>query len=53
MLKVIAASVADAQPVFDKIIDSAAQLFAERLALMILQADAQDMLHVAGIRFVR
>ena len=42
----------DAQPVFDKIIDSAAQLFPDALALMILQADAQDMLHVAGIRFV-
>ncbi len=52
VLKVIAASVDDAQPVFDKIIDSAAQLFPEALALMILQADAQDMLHVAGIRFV-
>ena len=52
VLKVIAASVDDAQPVFDKIIDSAAQLFPDALALMILQVDAQDMLHVAGIRFV-
>ena len=52
VLNVIAASVDDAQPVFDKIIDSAAQLFPNALALMILQADAQDMLHVAGIRFV-
>ena len=52
VLKVIAASVDDAQPVFDKIIDSAAQLFPNALALMILQVDAQDMLHVAGIRFV-
>ncbi len=53
VLNVIAASVDDAQPVFDKIIDSAAQLFPDALALMILQTDAQDMLHVAGIRFVR
>ncbi len=52
VLNVIAASVDDAQPVFDKIIDSAAQLFPNALALMILQTDAQDMLHVAGIRFV-
>ena len=52
VLKVIAASVEDAQPVFDKIIASAAQLFPDALALMILQVDAQDMLHVAGIRFV-
>jgi GAF domain-containing protein/CheY-like chemotaxis protein len=52
VLNVIAASVDDAQPVFDKIIDSAAQLFPNALALMILQADAQNMLHVAGIRFV-
>ncbi len=52
VLGVIAASVDDAQPVFDKIIDSAAQLFPNALALVILQADAQDMLHVAGIRFV-
>ncbi|HYN62120.1 MAG TPA: GAF domain-containing protein, partial [Rubrivivax sp.] len=52
VLNVIAASVDDAQPVFDKIIDSAAQLFPNALALMILQVDAQDMLHVAGIRFV-
>ncbi|MGL6112506.1 MAG: GAF domain-containing protein, partial [Rubrivivax sp.] len=52
VLNVIAASVDDAQPVFDKIIDSAAQLFPDALALMILQTDAQDMLHVAGIRFV-
>ena len=52
VLNVIAASVDDAQPVFNKIIDSAAQLFPDALALMILQADAQDMLHVAGIRFV-
>ncbi len=52
VLNVIAASVDDAQPVFDKIIDSAAQLFPEALALMILQTGAQDMLHVAGIRFV-
>jgi GAF domain-containing protein len=52
VLNVIAASVDDAQPVFDKIIDSAAQLFPDALALMILQTGAQDMLHVAGIRFV-
>jgi signal transduction histidine kinase/DNA-binding response OmpR family regulator/putative methionine-R-sulfoxide reductase with GAF domain len=52
VLKVIAASVDDAQPVFDKIIDSAAQLFPNALALMILQVDAEDMLHLAGIRFV-
>jgi GAF domain-containing protein/DNA-binding response OmpR family regulator len=52
VLNVIAASVDDAQPVFDKIIDSAAQLFPNALALMILQVDAQDMLHLAGIRFV-
>jgi GAF domain-containing protein/DNA-binding response OmpR family regulator len=52
VLNVIAASVDDAQPVFDKIIDRAAQLFPDALALMILQTDAQDMLHVAGIRFV-
>ncbi|MBS1179675.1 MAG: hypothetical protein H6R06_4087, partial [Proteobacteria bacterium] len=52
VLNVIAASVDDAQPVFNKIIDSAAQLFPDALALMILQTDAQDMLHVAGIRFV-
>ena len=52
VLNVIAASVDDAQPVFDKIIDSAAQLFPNALALMILQVDAEDMLHVAGIRFV-
>ena len=52
VLNVIASSVDDAQPVFDKIIDSAAQLFPNALALMILQVDADELLHVAGIRFV-
>ncbi len=52
VLNVIASSVDDAQPVFDKIIDSAAQLFPNALALMILQVDAEKLLHVGGIRFV-
>ena len=52
VLGVIASSVDDAQPVFDKIVDSGAQLFPNALALLITLVDAEERLQLAGVRFV-
>ncbi len=52
VLQVISHSIADAQPVFDKIIDSASQLFPNAGALLIFLADAEERLHLGGIRLL-
>ena len=52
VLQVISSSVDDAQPVFDKIVDSGAQLFPNALALLITLVDAEERLQLAGVRFV-
>jgi signal transduction histidine kinase len=51
ILQVISRSVADAQPVFDAILDSCERLFAsDTLGIYLVVLDADDRLHLGGFR---